>query len=119
APKAHLGSAVINWAPYYTKVVQDALDGKVENGQNFWWGVKEGAMDLVKISDDVPQNIKDKVAEVRQGLKDGTFQIWKGPLKDNTGKELLADGQVADMPFITSIKFYVNGVEGTVPGTGK
>ena len=119
APKAHLGSAVINWAPYYTKVVQDALDGKVENGQNFWWGVKEGAMDLVKISDDVPQNIKDKVAEVRQGLKDGTFQIWKGPLKDNTGKELLADGQVADMPFITSIKFYVQGVEGTVPGTGK
>jgi len=56
---------------------------------------------------------------VRQGLKDGTFQIWKGPLKDNTGKELLADGQVADMPFITSIKFYVHGVEGTVPGTGK
>ncbi|HEY4663985.1 MAG TPA: BMP family ABC transporter substrate-binding protein, partial [Comamonas sp.] len=87
APKAHLGSAVIDWTPYYTKVVQDALDGKVENGQNFWWGVKEGAMDLVKISDEVPQEIKDKVEQVRQGLKDGSFQIWKGPLKDNTGKQ--------------------------------
>ena len=74
-------------------------------------------MDLVKISDAVPQEAKDKVEQVRQGLKDGTFQIWKGPLKDNTGKELLADGQVADMPFITSIKFYVDGVEGTVPGS--
>ena len=116
-PKAHLGSAVIDWSPYYAKVVQDALDGKVENGQNFWWGVKEGAIDLVKISEEVPQEIKDKVAEVRQGLKDGTFQIWKGPLKDNTGKQLLADGEVADMPFITSIKFYVDGVEGTVPGS--
>jgi basic membrane protein A len=116
APKAHLGSAVIDWTPYYTKVVQDALDGKVENGQNFWWGVKEGAMDLIKISGDVPQEVKDKVDQVRQGLKDGTFQIWKGPLKDNAGNELLADGVVADMPFITSIKFYVDGIEGTVPG---
>ncbi|WP_455554696.1 BMP family ABC transporter substrate-binding protein [Comamonas sp.] len=118
-PKAHLGSAVIDWSPYYIKVVQDALDGKVENGQNFWWGVKEGAIDLVKVPDAVPQEIKDKVAQVRAGLKDGSFQIWKGPLKDNTGKELLADGQVADMAFITSIKFYVDGVEGTVPGTSK
>ena len=119
APKAHLGSAVINWTPYYTKVVQDALDGKVENGQNFWWGVKEGAMDLVKVPDVVPQEIKDKVDQVRQGLKDGSFQIWKGPIKDNTGKQLLVDGQVADMPFITSIKFYVDGIEGTVPGANQ
>ena len=118
-PKAHLGSAVIDWSPYYTKVVQDALDGKVQNGQNFWWGVKEGAIDLVKISDAVPQPIKDKVAQVRQGLKDGSFQVWKGPLKDNTGKQLLTDGQVADMAFITSINFYVDGVEGTVPGANK
>ena len=117
-PKAHLGSAVIDWAPYYTKVTQDALDGKVQNGENFWWGVKEGAIDLVKISSEVPQEIQDKVAQVRQGLKDGSFQIWKGPLKDNQGNELLADGQVADMGFITSIKFYVDGVEGTVPGAG-
>ncbi|AQZ98492.1 BMP family ABC transporter substrate-binding protein [Comamonas kerstersii] len=117
-PKAHLGSAVIDWSPYYIKVTEDALNGKVENGQNFWWGVKEGAIDLVKISEEVPQEIKDKVAQVRQGLKDGTFQIWKGPIKDNKGNELLADGQVADLPFITSIKFYVDGVEGNVPGTG-
>jgi basic membrane protein A len=27
-PKAHLGSATINWAPYYIKATQDALDGK-------------------------------------------------------------------------------------------
>ena len=27
-PKAHLGSAVINWAPYYVKSTRDALEGK-------------------------------------------------------------------------------------------
>ena len=34
-----------------------------------------------------------------------------------TGKEVLAAGQVGDLPFLTSINFYVAGVEGKVPGT--
>lgn len=115
APKAHLGSAVINWTPYYTKVVEDTLSGKWQGG-SYWWGVKEGAMDLVKIADDVPQEIKDKVEKAKAGLKDGSFAVWTGPIKDNTGKEVLPAGQVADEPFLKGINFYVNGIEGSVPG---
>ena len=115
APKAHLGSAVINWTPYYTKVVEDTLAGNWQGG-NYWWGVKEGAMDLVKIADQVPQEIKDKVEKAKAGLKDGSFAVWTGPIKDNTGKEVLAAGQVADDGFLRGINFYVNGVEGKVPG---
>ena len=115
APKAHLGSAVIDWTPYYTKVTQDTLDGKWQTG-SFWWGVKEGAIDLVKIADDVPQDIKDRVAKARAGLKDGTFHVWTGPVSDNAGKELLTAGQVGDLQFLTGINFFVKGVEGKVPG---
>ena len=115
APKAHLGSAVIDWAPYYTKVTQDTLDGTWQTG-SFWWGVKEGAIDLLKIADDVPQDIKDRVAKARAGLKDGTFHVWTGPVSDNAGKEVLTDGQVGDLPFLTGINFFVKGVEGNVPG---
>ncbi|KAF1041446.1 MAG: Purine-binding protein [Delftia tsuruhatensis] len=115
APKAHLGSAVIDWTPYYSKVTQDTLDGKWQGG-SFWWGVKEGGIDLVKIADDVPQDIKDKVAKARDGLKDGSFAVWTGPIKDNAGKEVLTAGQVGDLGFMTSINFFVNGVEGKVPG---
>ncbi|UUC92643.1 MULTISPECIES: BMP family ABC transporter substrate-binding protein [Comamonas] len=115
APKAHLGSAVIDWTPYYSKVVEDTLAGKWQTG-NFWWGVKEGAIDLKKIADDVPQEIKDKVDKARAGLKDGSFAVWTGPIKDNTGKELLEAGKVADDAWLRSINFYVNGIEGKVPG---
>ena len=115
APKAHLGSAVIDWTPYYSKVVEDTLAGKWQTG-NFWWGVKEGAIDLKKIADDVPQEIKDKVEKARAGLKDGSFAVWTGPIKDNTGKELLEAGKVADDAWLRSINFYVNGIEGKVPG---
>jgi simple sugar transport system substrate-binding protein len=117
-PKAHLGSAIINWTPYYTKTVKDVLDGTWSTGQA-WWGVKEGAIDLVSIAEDVPTGIRAKVDEVKNGLKNGSFAIWKGPLLDNQGKEVLAKGAVADDKFLVGVGFYVKGVEGQVPGGDK
>jgi simple sugar transport system substrate-binding protein len=117
-PKAHLASATINWAPYYIKATQDMLDGKWTTGQS-WWGVKEGAIDLVSIAEDVPAEAKAKVDEVKKGLKDGSFSIWKGPIVDQDGKELVAAGAVADDKFLSGVNFYVKGVEGKVPGDKK
>jgi simple sugar transport system substrate-binding protein len=116
-PKAHLASAVINWGPYYVKAVGEALDGKWTGGTSAWWGVKEGAIDIVSIAADVPEDTKKRVAEVKAGLKDGSFSIWKGPIMDNTGKELVAKDTVADDKFLGGLKTYVKGVEGKVPGT--
>ncbi|AVS69784.1 BMP family ABC transporter substrate-binding protein [Paracidovorax avenae] len=117
-PKAHLGSAVINWGPYYIKATRDVLEGTWTTGQS-WWGVKEGAIDLVSIADDVPAETKAKVDQVKAGLKDGSFAIWKGPILGQDGKELLAKDVVADDKFLSGINFYVKGVEGTVPGGDK
>ena len=117
-PKAHLGSAVINWTPYYIKATKDALEGKWATGST-WWGVKEGAIDMVSIAEDVPAETKAKVAEIKKGLADGSFVIWKGPIVDNTGKELVAKDAVADDKFLGGVNFYVKGVEGKVPGDKK
>ena len=117
-PKAHLGSAVINWAPYYIKATRDVLDGSWATAQN-WWGVKEGAIDLVSIAEDVPADIKAKVDAAKAGLKDGSFVIWKGPIVDNTGKTVLDKDAAADDKFLTGINFYVQGVDGQVPGGDK
>jgi basic membrane protein A len=115
-PKAHLASAIINWGPYYVKAVGEALDGKWKGNTAAWWGVKEGAIDIVSIAADVPDETKKRVDEVKAGLKDGSFSIWKGPITDNTGKELLAKDVVADDKFLGGLKTYVKGVEGKVPG---
>ncbi|WP_396270318.1 BMP family ABC transporter substrate-binding protein [Ideonella sp.] len=118
-PKAHLGSAVINWGPYYIKSTREALEGTWKGGESVWWGVKEGAIDMVGVAEDVPADIKDKVEKIKAGLKDGSFHIWKGPIVDNTGKEQIAKDTVADDKFLGGVKFYVKGVEGKVPGEGK
>ncbi len=118
-PKAHLGSAVINWAPYYIKATKDALDGKWATGPNTWWGVKEGAIDMVSLAADIPADAKAKLDEVKAGLKAGTFSVWKGPIVGQDGKEVLKAGEVADDKFMSGIMFYVKGVEGKVPSAKK
>jgi basic membrane protein A len=114
SPKAHLASAIINWAPYYIKATKDVLDGTWKTG-GVWWGVKEGAIDLVSISDAVKPEAKAKVETVKAGLKDGSFVIWKGPILGQDGKEVLAKDAVADDKFLGGINFYVKGVDGSIP----
>jgi simple sugar transport system substrate-binding protein len=113
-PKAHLASAIINWAPYYIKATKDALEGSWSTG-GVWWGVKEGAIDIVGISEKVPADIKAKVETIKAGLKDGSFVVWKGPIVKQDGKEALAKDVVADDKFLSGIDFYVKGVEGSIP----
>ena len=113
-PKAHLASSVINWAPYYKKAVKDALEGTWSTG-GVWWGVKEGAIDIVSVSDAVSADAKEQLEKVKAGLKDGSFVIWKGPILGQDGKEVLKKDEVADDKFLGGINFYVKGVEGKVP----
>jgi simple sugar transport system substrate-binding protein len=84
-----------------------------------WWGVKEGAIDIVSIAEDVPADTKAKVDEVKKGLADGSFVIWKGPLMDNTGKVMVAKDAAADDKYLSGLNVYVKGVEGKVPGGDK
>ncbi|MFT4190233.1 MAG: BMP family ABC transporter substrate-binding protein [Comamonas sp.] len=114
-PKAHIASSIINWVPYYKKTINDVLN-KTWKVEDNWWGVKENVVDLVSVAADVPAEAKAKVDEIRDGLKAGTFAIWKGPIKDNTGKEVVKAGETSDDAFLNGINFFVEGIEGTVPG---
>jgi basic membrane protein A and related proteins len=70
---------------------------------------------MVSIAEDVPADTKAKIETIKTGLKDGSFSIWKGPIVDQSGKEVLAKDAVADDKFLGGVKFYVKGVEGKVP----
>ncbi len=114
APKAHLGSAVLNWAPYYEKVVNDVMN-KTWATADTKWGTKEGMNDFVKISDAVPDDVKKLVETAKAGIKDGTVAVFKGPLVDNTGKEVLAKDVVSDDAWNSKVNFFLKGVEGKPP----
>jgi len=116
APKAHLASAIVNWGPYYEKTVNDVLNGTWKTSDTKW-GTKQGANDLIKINQVVPDKAKQRVDEIKAGLKAGTFAVFSGPIKDNSGKTVLEKDQIADDAWKGKINFFVEGVEGKVPSS--
>ncbi len=119
APEAHLASAIINWTPYYSKAVKDVLEGTWTGKTATWWGVKEGANDIVAISDKVPADVKELVAKTKAGLADGSVDVFKAPLIGQDGKPALKQGETADDKFLGGMLFYVKGVDGKVPSDKK
>jgi basic membrane protein A and related proteins len=113
-PKAHLASAIVDWSPYYIKSIEEVKNGTWQTTRTVW-GVKEGLNDLIKINDVVPAEAKAKVDEIKAGLKAGTFEVFTGPIMDNTGKEVLAAGAIGDQAWRDGVNFFVKGVEGRVP----
>jgi basic membrane protein A len=114
APKAHLGSVALKWGGYYEKSFNEALS-KTWKPEVTKWGVKEGAVDFLKVADFLPEDAKKAVQAAKDGLKDGSVSVFKGPIVDNTGKEQLPKDGVADDKWKGGIAFYVKGVDGKVP----
>ena len=114
APKAHLASAIVDWANYYKKSVNDVLGGSWKTERTVW-GVKEGQNALVKIADTVPEAARKKVDEVKDAMKAGTFEVFSGPITDSAGKERLAKDAKADQDWKDKVDFYVRGVDGKIP----
>ena len=113
APDAHLASCVLNWGIYYEKSVNDVLGGNWKT-ESTRWGTKEGLVNFAHISDKVTPEAKARLEEVQAGLKEGSYNIFQGPLKDNTGVERLPAGQVADAAWEANVDFLVEGIDGKI-----
>ena len=114
APKAHLASAALDWSGYYLKATQDVLE-KTWKSENTRWGIKEGLTTFVKVNEAIPPAAKAKVDEAKAFLVANPGAVFRGPIKDSTGKEVLAAGAVGDDKFKGEMNFYVEGVEGKLP----
>lgn len=111
---AHLTATTHHWGDYYTKAAQKALN---ENGmvESIWGGIKDGFIDIAPINPVVPQATQDKVAELKQQIKDGQFHPFTGPVVAQDGKEVLPAGQTMSDQALGQMNFYVKGVSSKMP----
>ncbi|MFT3850549.1 MAG: BMP family ABC transporter substrate-binding protein [Propionivibrio sp.] len=112
--KAHLAASVLNWGVVYKKVVDDVQAGTWKNDE-IWWGVKEGAVNIDNFAADLPADVKKLAEERRDAIKADKLHPFTGPLKDQSGKEVLAAGKSYTDADLKKMNFYVEGVEGSIP----
>jgi len=114
APKAQLTATIDNWGPYYVKKVGQVIAGTWQK-ENYFGDMDEGAVQMAPFTN-MPDNVKMKAAEIKQAISDGKYFAFTGPIKDNTGKLQLKDGEVADDAHLNTMMYYVDGIDATVPG---
>ncbi len=115
APKAHLASCIEVWGGYYTKAAEAELAGKPLH-QTVWGGIKEGMNDLVSLNSVIPDEARKQVAAKKADMASGKFMVFTGPIKLQDGSVKLPAGKSLTDKEIDSINYYVEGVEGQLPG---
>jgi len=115
APKGYLTGAEWSWLAAYTAHVNAALEGKPMI--NFMrGGLKEGFVKMSPYGKAVPEAARKKADGVLAQMKKGGYSIFKGPLKTNTGKEVIPAGTAYEQiePVLEQMDYLVEGVIGSV-----
>jgi simple sugar transport system substrate-binding protein len=113
APKGYLTGAEWNWEKVYTDYVSAVQAGqKVANMTR--GGLQANIVRPSPYGPAVSDAAKKAADAVKAKFMDGSFVIFKGPLKDNTGKELIAAGKSFGQTAIEleSMDYLVEGVIG-------
>lgn len=114
APKAQLTATIDNWGPYYIERVGAVMNGNWTTG-DYFGHMNDDSVQMAPFTN-MPDNVAMKAAEIKQAIKDGKYFAFTGPLKDNTGKLQLADGEVATDLQLNQMMYYVEGINAKVPG---
>ena len=127
---------LVDWGVMYVKILQDMYNGTWKN-QDEWWLIAEKAvilggtfdniinpkfegelkMKMVDTADFGKISIYDLIVKRYEQMKKGpdVFDPYEGPIKDNTGKLMVKEGQRASKGDLLSIMYYVDGVVGSIP----
>lgn len=111
APKANLTSAIWNWGPYFVSQVKAVKDGTWTNAPYFG-SMAEDAVRLVPLTANAPEGAQKIVDEEKAKILDGSWDVFYGPIKDQTGAVKVAEGAKLTDKEITTIDWFVEGVIG-------
>lgn len=115
APQAYLTGAEWNWLTAYKQIIDAARTGKPH--PNFVrGGLKDGFVKSSPYGTMVPQGARKQAEGVRAAMLKGAFDIFKGELKDNTGKVVIPKGTALKQtdPVLETMNYLVAGVIGKV-----
>jgi len=100
----YLSSPIWKWDAFYKPTLESVRDGSWEPDA-YWEGLNSGVVDRSRWGPEVPEDIKNEVAEIRAGIKSGEIDIWAGSKFDGESTEFLYQ----------EMGSYVENVDGTPP----
>ena len=114
APTAQLTSIVDNWNNYYVARTQAVLDGNWASGDT-WDGLAQGMVEMSPYADSLPADVIEDAKTIEAALTSGEMHAFQGPIKNQQGEIMIAEGENASDEMLVGMNWYVEGVEGELP----
>ena len=114
-PKAFLTGSAYNWEAYAQEKYEQAEKGTFKNDETNG-DLKSGMVELAPLNSAVPASVKKEVEKAEGELIAGKLFVFSGPLKSNTGDEVLKSGEAWKTPaeVYENSEFLVEGIEGKI-----
>jgi basic membrane protein A len=110
APQAQLTASLDLWGPYYIGRAKAMLDGSWKS-DDIWGGMKEGLFGMAPYNKAVPDNVRVASDKIIAETKAGIYEVFAGPIADQSGKERVASGQRMEDKDLLVMDWYVKGVQ--------
>jgi basic membrane protein A and related proteins len=114
-PTAHMTAIVDHWAPYYVARTKAVLDGTWTSG-DVWGGFDSGMVEMSPFNKNLPEAVVAEAKAAQKAIHDGKLHPFSGPIKNQAGEIAIADGATAPDGELLGMNWYVEGVNGKVPG---
>jgi basic membrane protein A len=113
APNAWLSSFTIEWGPYFIDQITSMIDGTWEAELTFG-GLADDMIGHSPYGPDVTDEMIALVDEARAGIIDGSLDFFAGPLVDNEGNVVVAEGDTISFEERTTCCLWL--IEGVATG---
>jgi len=113
APKTQLTAIIDAWGPYYVARTKALLDGSWKS-QNTWDGMGAGMVVMAPFTN-MPSDVAALAQKTYDDLRTGKLHAFSGPINDQSGKQVVAAGAVADDGMLAGMNFYIEGIDGELP----
>ncbi|MDE0174855.1 MAG: BMP family ABC transporter substrate-binding protein [Defluviicoccus sp.] len=115
APKSHLTAIIDDWNNYYVARTKAVLDGTWKS-QDVWQGLNTGMIAMAPYNPAIPKDVVALAMQAEADIKSGKRHPFQGPVRNQAGKVVIPKGKAADDKMLLSMDWYVEGVQGKLPG---
>ena len=110
APEAVLTSVMWDWSKYYTKAVNDVINGTWD-GTNYFGSMADGLVTLSPLSALCVEGTQEAVDEAKAKIESGEWDVFDGAIETNDGKTVGVDGEkMADGDITGAMNWYYKNV---------
>ena len=115
APDALLTSFMWNWTPVFNEIItQVATDSWTSDVK--YKNMADGAASIAPWNTDImPEDVIAQCDEMYNAIVNGEYVVMAGPIVDNEGNQILADGETFTLQQLTEMYFLLDNVIGDLP----